>query len=213
MPAQTFEMKRLTFRILISVAAAVCLFAVSAAAQTGAADAPSSDPAIHFDEPKLTPQNKSRQFGSKSGAVVNEALTLMESNRHSAAILKLSDALSLDLNPYERSTVLQMMGAAYYEQGDYDEAISSIESAINAGGLLPKESTALRLNIGQLMIAAGRTAEGEAIFEPYWEECIATNCDYSDTIVWQLISTKRYEHALPWAEKWFRAASPKEERA
>jgi len=99
----------------------------------GAVTAPAATAQRGGDAPA---QTEGRQFGSKSGAVVNEALTLMNSNQYGAAISKLNEAISMDLNAYERSTTMQMMGTAYYEMENYPQAISSFENAINAGGLL-----------------------------------------------------------------------------
>jgi len=157
-------------------------------------------------------QTEGRQFGSKSGAVVNEALTLMNSNQYGAAVSKLNEAMSMDLNPYERSTTLQMMGSAYYEMENYGQAISSFENAINAGGLLPKESTALRLNIAQLLIASGRNAEGATMLENYLNQGNPSKPAYVDMLVGAWVQAEDYRRALPWAEKWFNAASPKERK-
>ncbi len=158
------------------------------------------------------PPAEGRQFGSASGAIVNEALTLMNSNQYGPAISKLNEAMALELNPYERSTTLQMMGSAYYEQNNYPQAISSFENAINAGGLLPKESTALRLNIAQLLIASGRNSEGATMLENYINQGNTVKPQYIDMLVGAWVQAEDYRRALPWAEKWFNAANPKERK-
>ena len=100
-----------------------------------------------------------RQFGANAGQIVNDALQFINSNQHSAAINKLNEALGIpELNAYERSTIYQMMGASHYETNNYGQAISSFDNAINAGGLLPNESDALRVNVAQLHIANGSYA-------------------------------------------------------
>ena len=153
-----------------------------------------------------------RQFGSASGAIVNEALTFINNGQYDAAISKLNEALALDLNPYEKSTTYQMLGSAYYEKNNYPQAISAFENGINAGGLLPKESTALRLNIAQLLIASGRNSEGATMLENYINQGNTVKPEYIDMLVGAWVQAEDYRRALPWAEKWFNAASPKERK-
>jgi len=113
-------------------------------------------------------QTEGRQFSAKAGEVVNAALQFINSNQHSAALSKLSEALNISpLNAYERSTINQMQGASYYELNQYGPAISSFQNAINAGGLLPNEADSLRVNIAQLMIADGQYAQGAGALENY----------------------------------------------
>ncbi|MBC6403237.1 MAG: hypothetical protein GDA39_00670 [Hyphomonadaceae bacterium] len=152
-----------------------------------------------------------RQFGAKAGAIVNEALQFLNSNEFASAAAKLKEAISLsDLNPYERSTIYQMTGAAQYELDQYDSAISSFESAINAGGLLPNEADALRVNIAQLLIANGQYAEGARRLEDYLNGGGQEKPQYVELLTNAWVQSENYTRALPWAEKWFRQASPKE---
>jgi len=66
-----------------------------------------------------------RQFSAKAGEVVNEALQLINSNQHSAALGKLGEALNISpLNAYERSTIYQMQGASYYELNQFRHGFS-----------------------------------------------------------------------------------------
>jgi len=113
-----------------------------------------------------------RQFGAKAGGIVNDALTFINSNQHSAAIGKLNEALALpELNAYERSTIYQMMGASYYE---YAQGAQMLENHINRGGQV----------------------------KPQYVEML--------TQAW--VQSDNYSKALPWAERWFNAASPKERK-
>ena len=153
-----------------------------------------------------------RQFGSKAGAIVNEALTFMNGNQTGAAISKLNEALTLELNAYEKSTCYQMLGSAYYEQENYPQAISNFENAINSGGLLQKETTSLRLNIAQLLIASGRNSEGATMLENYINQGNTVKPQYIDMLVGAWVQAEDYRRALPWAEKWFRSANPKERK-
>lgn len=158
-------------------------------------------------------QEEGRQFGAKAGTVVNDALTFINSNQHSAAISKLNEALALpELNSYERSTIYQMMGASYYETNNYGQAISSFENAINAGGLLPNESDALRINIAQLLIANGSYAQGAQMLENYLNRGGQQKPQYTEMLVQAWVQSDNYSKALPWAEKWFNSASPRERK-
>ena len=154
-----------------------------------------------------------RQFGAKAGAVVNEALQFMNNNQYGPAVSKLNEAISLsDLNPYERSTIYQMMGAAQYELNQYSQAISSFENAINAGGLLPNESDSLRVNIAQLLIANGSYAQGAQMLEAWINRGGQAKKTHIEMLTQAWVQSENYSKALPWAEKWFQQASPKERK-
>lgn len=154
-----------------------------------------------------------RQFSSKAGGVVNDALTFINENQHQAAISKLGEALALtNLNPYEKSTIYQMMGASYYEMNNYTQSISSFENAINAGGLLPNESDALRVNIAQLLIANGSYAEGAQMLENWINRGGQVKPAHVEMLTQAWVQSDNYRKALPWAERWFNTASPKERK-
>ena len=158
-------------------------------------------------------QDEGRQFSSKSGEIVNEALQFINSNQHSAAVGKLNEALTIpDLNAYERSTMYQMMGASQYETDNYPQAISSFESAINSGGLLPNEVDSLRVNIAQLLIANGSYAQGAQMLENYLNSGGQRKPQYTEMLVQAWVSSDNYAKALPWAEQWFNSANPKERK-
>jgi len=117
-----------------------------------------------------------------------------------------------DLNAYERSTIYQMQGASYYALDQYGPAISAFENAINAGGLLPNEADSLRVNIAQLMIGNGQYAQGAQMLENYLNRGGQSKPAYTEMLVQAWVQSENYSKALPWAEKWFRAASPKERK-
>ncbi len=167
-------------------------------------------PAVAYAQDAPT---EGRQFGAKAGAVVNEALQFMNSNQYSPAVSKLNEALGIsNLNAYERSTIYQMQGAAYYELNQYSQAISSFENAINAGGLLPNESDALRVNIAQLLIANGSYAQGAQMLENWINRGGQAKNTHVEMLTQAWVQSENYSKALPWAEKWFQAASPKERK-
>jgi len=154
-----------------------------------------------------------RQFGAKAGGMVNEALTLANDGQYSAALGKLTQALALpDLNAYEKATMYQMQGSYFYELNQYGQAIQAFENAISSGGLLPNESSNLRVNIAQLLIANGQPARGAQMLED-WNRAGGQLKPKHIEYLWQAWSqAENYRRALPWAEKWFNAANPKERK-
>ena len=154
-----------------------------------------------------------RQFSAKAGEAVNEALQLINGNQHSAALTQLSTVLTIpNLNAYERSTVYQMQGASYYELNQYGQAISAFQNAINAGGLLPNEADSLRVNIAQLMIANGQYAQGAQALENYINSGGQQKPQYIEMLTQAWVQSENYSKALPWAQKWFNNANPKERK-
>jgi len=104
---------------------------------------------------------QSRQFTAKAGEIVLEAQNFITAEQNKEALGKLAEALIItDLNAYERSTIYQMQGAAYYDLEQYAPAIAAFELAINSGGLLPKEVDNLNANIAQILIQNGQFAKG-----------------------------------------------------
>ena len=154
-----------------------------------------------------------RQFGAKAGAIVNEANELTTANQFQQSINKLNEALALpDLNPYETSIIYQIQGTNYYELNNYGKAIQSFESAISAGGLLPNEASSLRVNIAQLLIGNEQFAEGATMLENYLAQGGQEKPKYVEYITQAWVQAENYQKALPWAEKWFNNANPKERK-
>ncbi len=154
-----------------------------------------------------------RQFGAKAGAIVSEANELITAEQHSSALAKLNQALALpELNPYEKSIIYQMQGSSYYELNQYGPAIQSFENAISAGGLLPNEISSLRVNIAQLLIGNGQYAQGAQMLEDFIRRGGQEKPKYVEYIMQAWVQAENYRRALPWAEKWFRNASPKERK-
>lgn len=184
----------------VSVAAMVALSVGLTATMTFSATAEAQSP-------------EGRQFGSKSGQLVNDAQTLAQSNQYGAALAKLNEAIAIpELNAYERSTIYSVMGSYNYEMDNTDAAIRSFESAISSGGLMPNEAVALENNIAQLLIAAGRYVEGAQRLEAWMRRTGQETPKYVEYVMQAWVQAEQYNNALPWAEKWFRAASPKERK-
>jgi len=165
------------------------------------------------NNPQAEEPIEGRQFGAKAGEIVNEALTEITEERHSAALAILAKALALpDLNPYEKATIHQMQGGSYYALDQYPASIQAFENAIASGGLLPKEKSSLRISIAQLLIGDGQFVKGAQMLED-WNRNGGELKDTHVEMLWQAWSqADRYNRALPWAERWFNEANPKERK-
>jgi len=154
-----------------------------------------------------------RQFSAVAGEKVNEALTLANSGQTQSAISILQSTItSPELSPFERSTIYQMLGQWSYELDRSVEAQQNFENAINAGGLLPSETDNIRLIIPQLMIENGQYREGATRLENFLNSGAQQKPAHIDLLVNAWVQAEDYRRALPWAEKWFNAANPKERR-
>ena len=93
-----------------------------------------------------------RQFGSETGAIVSDAISASNAGDNLQAVKLFETALSeFELNPYERSTIYQMLGQSNYQLDRLNEAQNAFENAINAGGLLPQEAANLNVSISCLL--------------------------------------------------------------
>ena len=156
-------------------------------------------------------QEEGRQFSSEAGEKVNEALTLSNSGQTQAAIGILQNTIARpDLNPYERSTIYQMMGQWSYELDRAVEAQQNFQNAIDAGGLLPAEIENITVVIAQLMIQNGQYREGATRLENFLNRGGQQKDSYIELLTNAWVQAEDYRRALPWAEKWFNAARPKE---
>ena len=156
---------------------------------------------------------QSRQFSAKAGEVVNAALQFINTDQYSAALSELNKAIAFpDLNPYEKSIIYQMQGQSYYELKQVSSAIRAFENAISAGGLLPNESSQLRLNIGQLLIGEGQYVRGAEMIENWGRQGNTLKPNHVELLVQAWVSSDNYGRALPWAERWFNSANPKERK-
>ena len=155
----------------------------------------------------------SRQFSAKTGEIVLKARNHILAEQHAAALGKLAEALALsDITPYERATILQMQGSSYYQLGQFAPAITAFEQAVNSGGLNAEEMADIRLKTAQLMIVAGRHAQGAQALEVYLKRGGQEKPEYAELLTQAWIQAEEYSRALPWGQKWFDAAAPKERR-
>ena len=102
------------------------------------------DVAFAQDEEAAT---EGRQFSADAGEKVNEALGFLNEDNPQGAITTLQALLASGkpLNPYEKSTIYQMLGQAYNDVDNVSSALKSFQDAINAGGLLPNEVNNIKI--------------------------------------------------------------------
>lgn len=158
-------------------------------------------------------QTSDRTFSKEAGQIVNSAMVLAQNNefRNALDILE-AEVLNDELVPYERATIYQMIGQYNYELERPMHAQRAFENALDTGGLIDAESENLKVVIAQLMIGNGQYREGAERLEAYLNSGGAQNSQYTDLLVNAWVKDDNYSRALPWAEKWFNAARPKERR-
>jgi tetratricopeptide (TPR) repeat protein len=154
-----------------------------------------------------------RQFSAKAGEKVSEAQEMLQGNPQ-GAINVLNTLLNsgTTLNPYEKSIIYQMLGQAYNDVGNPSQSQASFQRALDSGGLLPNEANNIKVVIAQLMIVNGQYVEGATALERFMRESGQEKPNHVELLVQAWVEAERYERALPWAEKWFRNANPKERK-
>lgn len=203
----TTRLKTTLPRRLTSLAGASLL----AVASLGIIAPATYDVAFAQDEQQAT---EGRQFSAKAGEEVNNALLAMNENNPQGAINILNALLNsgAELNPYERSTIYQMLGQNYNDVDNTSAALRAFEQAISAGGLLPNEVGNIRVVIAQLKIVNGQYREGATDLENYLARGGQEKPQYVELLVQAWVEAEDYRKALPWAEKWFNRANPKERK-
>ena len=154
-----------------------------------------------------------RKFSRKIGKATVEALDLINRQDYEAATLKLESLLKKKkLSSYERSTILQMNGQAYFQLQKTQDAIQAFEDAISAGGLLPTDASLLRKTIANLYILEKDYARGAEMLEQWERGGNTLKPAALEQLVQAWIMAENYERALPWAEQWFEASNPKQRK-
>jgi len=158
-------------------------------------------------------ENSDREFSRKVGKKTHEALQLINNQNYKPATVKLESLLKKsNLSAYERSTISQMNGQAYYELGAAQFAIQAFEDAISAGGLRAAEVNSLRFTIAQIHIAEKEYVRGAEMIEQWEQGGNILKPKYVDLLVTSWMLSENYERALPWAEQWFELSNPKQRK-
>jgi len=154
-----------------------------------------------------------RTFSVGSGAIVLKAQEFMSENDYLDALKELEIAAALlNLNAFEKAVIYQMQGSVFYELDQYANAVAAFDLALASGGLCPDEYKNLRKNIAQLLIADGRYEQGALMLETLFAEDPNMDKKFEVMIFQAWIQAEQYSRALPWAERWFNAASPKQRK-
>lgn len=154
-----------------------------------------------------------RKFSRKIGKATVEALDLINRQDYDAATSKLESLLKKKtLSPYERSTILQMKGQAYFQLQRTQDAIQAFEGAISAGGLRPSDAGRLRQTIANLHILEKDYARGAEMLEQWDRGGNTLKPATLEQLVQAWLMAENYERALPWAEQWFETSNPKQRK-
>ncbi len=138
------------------------------------------------------------------------AIAYMDAGKFSKAEKKLKSLVKeRSLSPFERSTFAAELAAAYFKQGDQDDALELYQQAINAGGLLPAEKLTYDNIIAQLLIAEGKYAQGAQALENWVRQTGQATPKNTEMIMQGWYSAGEFQKALPWAERWFNGATEK----
>ena len=197
----------------LSVSRTAKLFSISLMAMmTVGLSAPLVGDVAFAQDEEAAPEG--RQFSANSGEKVNEALQFLNEDNPQGAITVLNSLINSgdDLNPYERSTIYQMLGQSYNDTDNTPAALRAFENAIAAGGLLPNEVDAIKVVIAQLLIINGQYREGAEALEAYLRAGGQKKPEFVELLVQAWVEAEDYRRALPWAEEWFNNANPKERK-
>ena len=152
----------------------------------------------------------SAQFSSLVGQPVSEALELIKQQEFSAALTILNRALALeDISSYERATIYQMMGSAYYDLDRPADAIMAFKNAVAAQGLTAAQNGQLELQIAKLQIVSGQYEAGAKALEAWSGSGGRLTPEDIELLVQAWVNAGDFEKALPWTQKWYERASPK----
>jgi len=156
---------------------------------------------------------QTRQFSPEAGALFSQAQEFIRQNDFDAAMSALDQALSIaSLTQYETSVILQLRGRLYFDQNKLSDAITAWKSAVDAGGLAPNEISDLQVNIARLLIKNQNHTEGATMLEEHINAGHPVKPAYVDMLVSAWVQVENYPRALPWAERWFKDAAPKERK-
>lgn len=158
-------------------------------------------------------QKAAEPFSEKAGGAINAATSFAEVEQYEEALDVLQVELDRnDLSPVEFATLYQLVGQYNYELNRIPQSLTAFENAISSGGLGAKDVDNLKLVIAQLMIANKQYHEGAEQLETYLTSGGTPDLKYIELLVNTWTQAEDYPRALPWAEKWFEAAAPKQRR-
>ncbi|TRO96552.1 tetratricopeptide repeat protein [Glycocaulis profundi] len=158
-------------------------------------------------------QQENRTFSARVGEVFQRALEQNDNEQFQQAMETLNRALGMDPTPYERSMIQRVRGSIFFELDNMPEAINAFRAALDAGPnvMEREERTALRVNIGQLLIATDRIDEGLRELETAISEGAEINTNLARLLAQGYAVAERWSDGLQWAERWYERAENKAE--
>lgn len=153
------------------------------------------------------------EFGSQNGQLYLQAETeLIANSNPQAALAKLNELRTKELNCYEEGAALRLSAAVNVEVGNYNAAVRDLEAAIREGYVPQAEIGQTYYNISQLYMQS----EDHTQALSYMNRWIQAGGQPDRSQKWQLavLSHKadNNREALRWAEAVFREDGPGAER-
>jgi len=107
------------------------------------------------------------EVGARVGAALAIVAEDMDAGREEDALARLEVLRQRRLNPAERALVERTRGYLLARRERYDAAIDALRAALDSGALQGEALQAVRLDLGQLLLAQGRDREGLALLEAW----------------------------------------------
>jgi tetratricopeptide (TPR) repeat protein len=112
---------------------------------------------------------------AQTGKILNEAIELLNMEKHAEAKARI-DTLTLDkLSPYERGRTEQILFNIAYAREQFQEARDHLQKAIDSGGLNAQEIDAARYQSAQLFLQEEKWKEGAAALEEWFKTALNPN--------------------------------------
>ena len=112
---------------------------------------------------------------AQTGKILNEAIELLNMEKHAEAKARI-DTLALDkLSPYERGRTEQILFNIAYAREQFQEARDHLQKAIDSGGLNAQEIDAARYQSAQLFLQEEKWKEGAAALEEWFKTAATPN--------------------------------------
>ena len=107
------------------------------------------------------------EVGARVGSALAIVAEAMDAGRDEDALARLEVLRQRRLNPTERALVERTRGYLLARQERFDAAIDALRAALDTGALQGEALQAVRLDLGQLLLAQGRDREGLALLEAW----------------------------------------------
>jgi len=144
-----------------------------------------------------------RQLSTQIGERVLAAQDMMGEDRFNEVIQSMTQLLQREMTPYERSIVLRLRAAAYFETDNIPGTINDFNAALATNALVRDEIIALRTNLGQLNLSTDNIAEGIRQFELALAAGAELNPRLAKMLAQAYIQAERFRDGLQYAEYFY----------